>query len=357
MIWKQEFRKLICHPMLWCILCVFLSFNGFLLWVNIGDYVSEIQMVHNEILNNGINPEYYEGSLSRYDALDMEEIKEMKQEMYRYYPTGSFKDFIDTRYEKLNERVEEIVANGEHEGNVYPGELYRLHKKLYVNVLRWGFLEMGLLVVFAVLFIMDYERIQGTIAITYASNVGRKVQCIKWCVGILTGIGVGGVLLALTLGVWFLLIPYAEFWDISMSAALLTEPRGILVYPFITFHKMTIVQYLVATILVGVLLVVILGLIAGIIQLCINNSYLSFVGIALMLLIGLYLWGYSTATWFDIVLSWNPTVLWYTMGNYFMEGNLASNFDGAEIVSLSVQGISCFVIGRMAYKKFIKSDC
>ena len=357
MIWKQEFRKLICHPMLWSMLCVFLVFNGFLLWVNIGDYVSEMQMVHNEILDNGINPEYYEGSLSRYDTLDMEDVKEMKQEMYRYYPTGSFKEFIDTRYEKLNERVEEIVASSEHEGSVYPGEVYRLHKKLYVNVLRWVFLEMGLLVVFTVLFIMDYERIQGTVAITYASNVGRKVQCIKWCVGILTGIAVGGILLALTLGAWFLLIPYEGFWDISMSAALLTEPRGILVYPFITFHKMTIVQYLVATILVGVLLVVILGLIVGIMQLCINNSYLSFVGIALMLLCGLYIWGFSTATWFDIVLSWNPTVLWYTMGNYFMEGNLASNFNGAEIISLSVQGVSCFVMGRFAYNKFLKRDC
>lgn len=356
MIWKQELRKLICHPMLWCMSGVFLVFNGFLLWLNVGDYVSELQIVHNEIRNDGISPEYYEGSLSRYDTLDMEDIKEMKQEMYRYYPTGSFKDFIDIRYAQLNERVEEIVASGEYEGSVYSGEIYRLHKKLYVNVLRWVFLEMGLLVVFAVLFIMDYERIQGTIAITYASHVGRNLQCIKWCVGILTGTCAGSILLVLTLGAWFILIPYEGFWNISMTAALLTEPRGILMYPFITFHKMTIVQYLTATILVGVLLVMILGLVAGILQIIINNSYLSFVGIAMMLLSGLYIWGYSTATWFDIVLSWNPTVLWYTMGNYFMEGNLASNFEGAEIISLMVQFTSCFVIGRMVYNKFLKSD-
>lgn len=357
MIWKQELRKLICHPMLWCMLGVFLIFNVFLLWLNIGDYVSEIQIVHNEIRNDGISSEYYEGSLSRYDTLDMEDIKEMKQEMYSYYPTGSFKDFIDTRYERLNERVKEIVASGEHEGSVYSGEIYHLHKKLYVNVLRWVFLEMGLLVVFAVLFIMDYERIQGTVAITYTSHVGRNLQCIKWCVGILTGTGVGSILLVLTLGAWFILIPYEGFWNMSMTAALLTEPRGILMYPFITFHKMTIVQYLAATILVGVLLVMILGFVAGILQIITNNSYLSFVGIAMMLLSGLYIWGYSTATWFDIVLSWNPTVLWYTMGNYFMEGNLASNFEGAEIISLMVQLTSCFVIGRMVYNKFLTSDC
>ncbi len=356
MIWKQEFRKLIGHPMLWCMLCIFLIFNGFLLWVNIGDYASELQMVHNEILTDGISQNYYEESLSRYDSLDMEDIKEMKQEMYRYYPTGSYKEFIDVRYEKLNERVEEIVASGEHEGSVYPGEIYRLHKKLYVNVLRYVFLEMGLLVVFAVLFIMDYERIQGTIAITYASHVGRKLQWIKWCVGILTGIGVGGILLTLTIGAWFLLIPYEGFWNISMSAALLTESRGILMYPFITFHKMTIAQYLVSTIFVGMMLVVVLGLVAGIIQLLLQNSYFSFVGIALLLLGGLFIFGYSTETWLDVALSWNPAAMWYTMGNYFMEGSLAGNFDGAEIISLMVQFANCFILGRMTYNKFLKRD-
>ena len=357
MIWKLEFRKLVCHPMLWSMLCVFLIFNVFLLWINIGDYALEMQMVHDEILSGGISQDYYKESLKRYDVLDMEEIKEMKQEMYRYYPSGSFKAFIDTRYKKLNERVEEILSGDEHEGNAYPGEIYRLHKTLYANVLRWVFLEMGLLVVFAVLFIMDYERIQGTVAVTYASYIGRKIQCVKWCVGIWSGIIVGAILLLLTLGAWFLLIPYDGFWDISMSAALLTEPRGILMYPFITFHKMTIAQYLAATIFVGVLLVVLLGVIAGILQLFINNSYFSFVGIALLLFSGLYIWGYSTVSWFDIVLSWNPTVLWYTMGNYFMEGNLASNFEGAEVISLMVQFITCFIVGRLMYCKFLRRDC
>ena len=76
-----------------------------------------------------------------------------------------------------------------------------------------------------------------------------------------------------------------------------------------------------------------------------------------MLLSGLYVWGFSTATWFDIVLSWNPTVLWYTMGNYFMEGNLASNFEGAELISLMVQFIVCLVVGRVMYCKFLRRDC
>ena len=356
MILRQEFQKIIRHPMLWGLFVLCLLLNGLLIWTNVGEQTEELSSAYDAILSEQIDEAYYKQSLSRYDGLDMVEIKNVKQEMYRYYPTGSYKEFIDTRYEKLNERVEEIVASGEAEELVYPGEIYRLHKKLYVNILRWVFLEMGVFVIFSVLYLMDYERLQRTTQVVYSSAVGRNLQWKKWCVGTITGLVFGGGVLMLTLAVWFGLIPYKEFWSTSVSAALISEPRGILFYPFITFYKMNTVQYLFGTILVGIGLVIVLAMIAGSLQLFFKNSYVSFVVIVLLLMSGLWISGYSTATWLDIVLTWNPAAMWYTMGNYFMEGSLSGNYKGAEVLGLAAQFTICGSIGGLAYRNFLKND-
>uniref|UniRef100_UPI0040576FCA hypothetical protein n=1 Tax=Agathobacter sp. TaxID=2021311 RepID=UPI0040576FCA len=356
MIWKQEAKKLIKHPMLWSLLVFFLLCNGLLLWGNIGDVWQELQWTHKAVLEHGADADVYRESLSRYDTLDMVEIKELKQELYQYYPSGSYQKFVDKRYETLNARVKEIVESGEAEDIAYVGMAYRLHNKLYAKVLRWVFLEMVLFILVAVLFLMDYERINHTLSVTYATHVGRTVQWIKWCVGMAAGLGMGMVLLGSMLMAWFWLIPYEGFWNTSISAALMTEPRGILTYPFITFHKMTILQYLLSTIAVGIFLAVIVGMVAGVIQIKVRNSYLSFGCVMLFLLMGLCISGCSTQSWLDIALSWNPADLWFRMGNWFMEGSLAGNFEGAEVISIAVQMVFWGIVGKKVYRGFLVRD-
>ncbi len=359
MIWRQEVKKLLKHPLLWCLLFVFMVWNLFLVFGTLGVSGAEGQDYHEiqeEIQRNGINEEYFKEKRGRYDTLDMLVVRDVKKEMFNYYPTGSYQEFIDERYEKLNLRVKEIIETKEADGIVYPGDAFRLHTKLYVTVLRTVFAEMSILVLFAVLFIMDYERMNRTIALTYSCKIGRKLQLTKWCAGTFVGICFGVVLLAGTLFLWFLLVPYQGFWDISVSAALMTEPRGIFHYPYVTFHKMTIAQYLAATVAMGMVLVVIIGLIAGVIQTLVHNSYLALACVAMFLMTGLWISGIGTATWLDVVLAWNPTDLWYRMGNWFMEGSLVSSFEGAEIICVCVQIGFWSVIGGFAYRRFLRKD-
>lgn len=356
MIWKREWKKLLKHPMMWCLFGIFMMFNGFLLWEVIGDDGEVLRGMHEELLTDGVDEAFYQEKRNLYDSLDMIEVKNLKQEMYHYYPTGHYKEFIDKRYERLNKRVEEIIRSKEADGISYPGSIYRLHNKLYVKVLRWVFLEMGLFILLAVLFLMDYERMNQMVELTYSSTIGRTLLWIKWRVGILTGMGFGVLLLVIMLSIWFLLIPYQGFWDTSVSAAIMTEPRGTLLYPFITFHKMTIAQYLHATILIGVLLVFIIGMIAGVVQLIANNSYYSFICIVLFFMAGICISGISAKNWLDVVISWNPADLWYRMGSWFMEGSLVSNFEGAEIINVTVQIVFWSIFGKKAYQNFMRKN-
>lgn len=356
MIWKAECKKLIKHPMIWCLFIIFIMININLIWKNIGEDLKTLHVTYEVIQNDEIDDSYYLKMRQIYESLDMTEVLKRKQQLYHYYPEGSYKNFIEERYERLNERVDEIIETREADGKVYPGSIFRLHNKLYVKILRPVFIELGFLILFAILFIMDYERMNNCSDLVYSSGKGRKIQLIKWGSGIVVGLGFGIMILAITLFIWFSMIEFKGFWYISISSALMTEPRGTFIYPFITFNKMTIQQYLIATILTGILLVIIVGMITGVVQILLKNSYMSFIAVLIFLLIGLSLSGHSTVSWLDVVLSWNPSDLWYRVGNWFMEGSLVSNFKGAEIISISVQMVSWGIIGKLSYQKFLKTD-
>lgn len=357
MIVKQEIKKLCAHPMMWCLLILCFFVNLLLLWSSLNECYKELPKVHDAILQQGVEEEFYQERLSIYDTLDMVQIKEMKEEMLDYHPKGSYKRFIDQRYKRLNQRVRDIVKDGEAEQLIYPGIVYRLHHHLYVKLLRWILLEMAVLMAFCVLYLMDYERIQRTMDIVYTSSVGRRLQYIKWGSGIMAGLGFGMVLMLATLAVWFSLVPYQGFFGVSMSAALMAEPRGILLYPFITFRKLTVLQYLLLTLIVGVLLVIIVGILTGVFQLFLKNSYLSFLMEVILLLGCIALWGQSSTSWFDVAATWNPAVLWWRVGTWFMEGDVGTSFEGMEVISILVQGLLYGCLGRIGYKRFLVSDC
>ena len=354
MIWQLESKKLIKHPFVWCLFFFFLLYNVFTIWNNVGDSYKEIQQLHNDILEYGIDEDFYQTQLNHYDTLDMKEIQKTKQALMNYYPTGAYKEFINSNYEKLNERVEEIKQTGEDEGNIYPGLWYNLHNTFYTHILRPVLLENAIFMILCILFLMDYERINKTNDLVYSSNIGRRIQVTKWMCGLCIGLFFGLALMTITFLVWFLLIPYKEFFDVSMSAAVLTESRSVFLYPFITYEKMTVSEYLIATILFSILLFVIVGMITGALQLLLQNSYISFLSIIILLLVGCHLSSITFVNWIDIALSWNLAYLWYTSGYWFMENSLYTSFQGTELLNAGVQIFIWGSIGLYSYKRFMR---
>ena len=105
------------------------------------------------------------------------------------------------------------------------------------------------------------------------------------------------------------------------------------------------------------LLVLLIGLLTGVLQIFVKNSYLSFLIEGILLLGCLALWGQSSASWLDIAATWNPAVLWWRTGTWFMEGDVGTGFEGMEAFSILVQGLVYGCIGRIGYKRFLVSDC
>ena len=309
---------------IWILVCICLGFNILFSLSELEGREEELRTVYEAFQNGEVSEEFRQQCMSLYDGLDMNNVKEIRE-------------------------------IGEAEQVIYPGYYYQMHGKFY-QVFRLLILEMAIITVLCVLYLMDYERVSRTTDQICISVTGRKIQLVKWLCGTGMGLFFSGLLLFGTLCFWFSRVPYGNFWNVSVSAAMLAEPRGIFYYPFITFKRLTVLQYLIASAGIGTALVLICALLAGAFRMFISNGYLAFLTEAGALLL-LFAAGFqSTATWADVLQVCNPSILWYCCGAWFMEGNLGMSFPGAEAAGVCVQILLAGAVGSAGYLRYRRCD-
>lgn len=383
---KKEFFKLIKSPFIWFVFLAFFLLNTVIIYSYVGEKSirQEMRKMYETILEYGVNlqdvspkeqvqtktattntedktdyMEFYQSYLetygTMYDNLDMMDILKQKERMYDYHPTGAYGKFINENYEKLQKRVEEIKQSGEDDYGFYPGMVYNIHGFLYGKIGKKLLLEMTVLVILSILFLMDYERIHKTRNLVLVTRTGKQVMRTKALMGLLGGLLYSLLLMAGTYGYFFFHVSFIGLWKVPVASNLITEARGQLTYPFITFWRLSEANYLLLTLLVfmGILL-----LAAGLsiaIQMLLQNSYLTFL-VQCLLFMSLELFAYwNTATFFDVVKAvCNPVVLWITCGAWFMENELSLSFAGNEFLCIGCSGIlvmALISIGCFRYKK------
>ena len=121
MIWKYEMSKLYRSPVIWILVCICLGFNILFSLSELEGRDEELRTVYEAFQNGEVSEEFLQQCMSLYDGLDMNNVKEIREEMADYHPLGSYGAFLDQIYDDLNERVEEIRENGEAEQIIYPG--------------------------------------------------------------------------------------------------------------------------------------------------------------------------------------------------------------------------------------------
>lgn len=381
---KKEFLKLIKSPFIWFVFLAFFLLNTVIIYSSVGEKSirQEMHKMHETILEYGVNlqdgkpkeqvqtkttntedetdyMEFYQSYLetygTMYNNLDMMDILKQKERMYDYHPTGAYEKFVNGNYEKLQKRVEEIKQSGEDDYGFYPGMVYNIHSFLYGKIGKKLLLEMTVLVILSILFLMDYERIHKTRNLVLVTRTGKQVMRTKALMGLLGGLLYSLLLMAGTYGYFFFHVSFIGLWKVPVASNLITEARGQLTYPFITFWRLSEANYLLLTLLVfmGILL-----LAAGLsiaIQMLLQNSYLTFL-VQCLLFMSLELFAYwNTATFFDVVKAvCNPVVLWITCGAWFMENELSLSFAGNEFLCIGCSGIlvmALISIGCFRYKK------
>lgn len=377
---RMELKKVMYQPILWCLLLVFFVMNCVHIWLqlNCGELTEELQDIHNVMLDTGVdlsrNEEQIDGILQDDDAmksfyamtvkegmelyknLDIRKIKELKQELYNYYPGGSFETFINHNYEKLQQRVQVIQETGEGNYAFYSGYYYQIHSMLYNDLLQSVILQMVVIMVLSVLFLMDYERVHKTTEVVLVSKPGRNLMMLKAQMGLVAGMIYGIILLLLSLGGFFLQISFDGLWNVPVSSGMLAETRGMLYYPFITFDKMTVGEYLISACIITLVMVLLSGILTVSLQLVMKNSYITFLLEATLLLGMLAVTFCKTVTWFDVLIDLNPVATWFMCGSWFMENSIWISFEGTEWLSMLLTFCVTGTMLCMAWKRYNKID-
>ena len=266
-VFGYECRKLLGAWFLWGLLVIFLVFDLFLVWENVGYDRAEyrkmyqvIQRVGLDLEETGIerildgdrepigNSEPDENSLERwyaeyvktnkgvYDTLDLTGIRDDKIGMaVDFKPEGAYQRWIERNYEKLEARIQEIKETGEARCGFYPGLVYEVHSKLFGRVFRAILLELMIMTAFSVLYLMDYERLQRTESIVFCSKTGRNLLLGKCFAGMVCSFLDALILVSVPVGMFLWFVPMRGLFGTMVSSFMVMEKRGFFVYPFITF--------------------------------------------------------------------------------------------------------------------------
>lgn len=353
MVFRFEFKKILRVPILWFLTVVFIGFDLLFIGTNLdyrddfvaingaiketGTYITETSL---ESLNETTNPVIQDFALRAayrrtvYDGFDMISLKERKEELQGLTLKGNLKEFVDNCYEKLQTRVEQITSTNEADGGFFPGDWYRMHSFLFGTMFKIVLLQMSVLIVLSVIIAMDYDRIHHTLDIVYSSKIGRKRLMKEVVAGLLVGILISVFIFLIVFAIYFLVFPYDGVLKTPISSGLMAEVRGMLYYPYVTYVTLTVGEYFLCCTAFAFCFIILMGLLAAVMMLIWKNSYLSFLGlVTLCLLLLITAMDVKTGTLFDVLILFNPSILWIQCGEWFMESNLYTSFHGYEWIA------------------------
>lgn len=369
-IFFYEIKRLMRMPILWGLLVVFIGFDVFMVYTESGyrDIREDTFGIYDLILSRSnldtdnqtsisqdkneyekMYDDYIRDCICIYDRLDMHGVKEMKENMLNFHPTGAYKTFIDRNYDKLDLRVAEIIESGDYRADFYPGDIFKVHKRLY-TLLKIISMEAIIITCLSILYIMDIDRLCDTRSLVFSSKLGRSSIIIKFYAGLLFGTLQCAILFSTGICAFVIFTPLSKLWGIPVSSAMVMESSGLWEYPFITFVRLDIGTELLLAITSVIILNALLGLIAGAIQLFTHNSYISMllVSLGFVALLAAPLAARSQTVFKTAVLL-NPAVMWQYCGRWFIEHNPALSFAWGEFWTIGIWstiGIVAFMLGR-----------
>ena len=368
-VFGYECRKVLKAWFLWGLLGIFLAFDLFLVWEDVGYDRAEYRKMYQTIRRIGAELEStevkntevekiwegngdseespedmdqayaayvktYEGI---YDTLKIAEIKEAKIGIsVNFKPEGAYQSWIDRNYERLEMRVREIRETGEARRGFYPGLVYEVHSKLFRRLFRVVLLELSIMTAFSVLYLMDYERLQRTESIVFCSKTGRSLLFGKWFAGMVCSFIYAMILVGVPVGAFLWFVPMNGLWDTAVSSFMVMERRGLFVYPFITFVPLRFGEYLGLVLVLMVLFLAVIAALAGAVQYFCRNSYSSMLCVSVAFLVGLALPFLVKSGFGHTAAILNPAALWYMCGAWFMENEPAISFAWSEFWTVGV---------------------
>lgn len=203
----------------------------------------------------------------------------------QYGIEGKAAETVRQQYEKLGNRLEEIVDNQEHRHLFFSGILYEMHSHLFKEVGGALIFELMVLVVLITTFVMNYEFEQRTHLLTYTSKTGRSLVWHKIIAAVTANLLVMAILIGATLTSYFLMYDYSGLWNIPISSYFNAESS----FPYISWWDVSFGQYLSLFVVCLVSIQLLFMLFSIVLSILIKNSYIVFFIFAIITGMGVWL--------------------------------------------------------------------
>jgi hypothetical protein len=348
---RHEFRKIVTSPALigFGILC--LAFNMLIVLPHQNPYANYVAEVSRNI--HDLSGEYADrlraeiaGLTDVFDGYTTGYIAEA----YTSQPgmSSMAAGLMTDKYVRLQSAVDARFEAGDSLTLYLAGATYHSHQMLFRTVmgalLFQGILFAGLIMLLS----LGYEHSAKTEFVVYATKTGRRVNLAKFIAGGAAALLACALITIVTLTVYLSLNPIGGSWGSSVSSGFNYIRCVMGNRPFVTWHRLTVFSYLLASIGASVGVVLCFSLMAYATGLIIRNSYIAFLGFALFNFALVTLPGIIFgATMPTFIIALSPIWLALQQGLWFTDGGpnvLWAHFETVGIIgSLVVLTALCFL--------------
>lgn len=217
---------------------------------------------------------YYEikgGGIAAFEEINIMEIAE--SEIRRYGLGGDAVDTVRNVYREFETRFERLVENEEHRNLFFLGSHYRMHTFLFRRLFGLFIFEIMVLVVLVTAYLSNYEFDNKTQLLTYSTKRGRKLISDKLYASMIVNMCVVTIIIAASLGVYFVVFDYTGLWSVPISSYFNSEPP---VNVFLSWWQMSFLQYLLWSIGLVYICALLFTFITFLIASFVKSSYIVF---------------------------------------------------------------------------------
>ncbi|MGM8363947.1 hypothetical protein ACLIBG_00565 [Virgibacillus sp. W0181] len=274
----------------------------------------------------------------------------------KYDVTGKKADNIIKKYEKVQKVIDQKAENGDALSFYFGTQTPYVHSTLFGLIFMLIIAEVCLIGLFLGIFSTTFEKINGTESVVYASNIGRKIIWKKlnavWIGTLLTSV----VVVGMSLTIFFLQFDFSGVWFDYVSSGF-NYAVGEFGKPFITWNRLTVVQYLWATIALTIGLAICFALIGFTAGIFVRNSYTTFL-ISVIILGGLFVVKYlfPIGSTVRAMLGMTPVWLWKTSHEWFTDGGADIIWKYYETIGLSASFLGLSLLILIGTKVFAKKE-
>ena len=274
--------------------------------------------------------------------------------------TGRVAESMRAKYDALQTVVDEKAVAGDSFSPYFGEYTYDMHLVLFhrFGVLGRLLLQGMLIAALAALLSVGYEQASHTDHSVYATKTGRRILRHKIAASLTASIGLYALLAAITLGAYFAVFDYSNVWGSSVSSGFnFIQDFFVGLKPFTTWRSFTVAAYLMASISVGLGLIICFALMGVIIGTLSENGYTGFLMVVMLNVVCLVLPAvFSVNSYARYIALQAPIWLWWNSGLWFTDGDFNILWRNFELWGTGISLLLLAAFCVLAVKKFEKRD-